>query len=291
MNYLLLSAVVLAWGFSWYAITLQVGEASALIALTYRFILSAFLMCAGLFLTGRWSFIPAKDQRWLAALGFCLFSMNFLCFYLAALHLPSGLMSVIFATAAIFGAINAWLFLRKPLEARILFAALCGVVGLGLLLFPEIDDQSVDRAPAWAILLPFVGTYLFSLGNLASARLSGSYSLPNIVGQGMVWGALILVVLCMLFQETFVLPNSASFWGGVLYLSVIASLVAFLTYLSLVNRVGTARASYATVLFPIVAMVVSTIAEDYQWTAMSIVGLSLALCGTYLTFARPSRQS
>ena len=106
MNAILLLVVVFAWGFSWYGIRLQVDEASPLISVTYRFYLSAAVMCVGLWVLGRLKPIPLGDHKLLAALGFCLFSMNFLCFYIAANYLPSGLLSVIFATAAIFGAIN-----------------------------------------------------------------------------------------------------------------------------------------------------------------------------------------
>lgn len=286
MNFLLLAGVVFAWGFSWYAITLQIGEASALVALSYRFLLAAFVMCVGLVLTGRWRPIPWRHQKWLAVMGFCIFSMNFLCFYLAAYYLPSGLLSVIFSTAAIFGAVNAWIFFRKPIEGRVILAAVLGIAGLAMLLLPEMDSGATRRAPLWAFLLPFLGTFFFSLGNIASARLSERYELPNIVGQGMIWGALWLVAASVIAGESFTIPRSIPFWGGVVYLALIASLLAFLTYLSLVNRVGPARASYATVLFPILAMIVSTYAEGYEWTTLSFVGLALALGGTVVSFAQ-----
>lgn len=288
MNSLLFATVVLSWGFSWYAITLQVGEAPALVALSYRFIMAAGILCGGLVLAKRWRPIPWRDQRWLAGLGFCLFSMNFLSFYLAALYLPSGVLSVIFATAAIFGAINARIFWGTPIRAQVIGAALLGITGLTLLLWPEAALSDLSEVPVWAFVLPFVGTVIFSIGNLISARLSRSYDLPNVIGQGMIWGALILIGLSLLFNQPFILPRSALFWAGEVYLAVIASLLAFLTYLTLVNRIGTDRAAYATVLFPIVAMVVSTYAEGYEWSVTAAIGLALTLGGTMLTFHKLS---
>jgi len=285
MSYFLLSVVVFAWGFSWYAIVLQIGDASALVAVTYRFILAAAVMSVGLIATGRWQTIRLRDQPWLIVMGACLFSMNFVSFYLAAHYLPSGLLSVIFATAAIFGAINAWIFMGKRPQMRVLMAGVLGMVGLLLLLWPQIRLTNSDAAPWWAFVLPFVGTYLFSVGNIASVRLSQNYALPNIVGQGMIWGAALLTVLSLALNEEFVLPVSAPFWAGVVYLALVSSLLAFLTYLTLVNRVGTARASYATVLFPIVAMLVSTWAEGYNWSIIAVAGLLLALGGTLVTFS------
>lgn len=284
MSAVLLAIVVLSWGFSWYGITLQVGEASALISVTYRFILAATVMCVGLMITGRFRLIPWRDHIWLAALGACLFCFNFLGFYIAANYIPSGLLSVIFATASIFGALNQRLFLKVPLNPSVFIAAALGLGGLVLLLGPDINADG--PAPWWAYVLPFAATYLFSLGNLISMRLSKSYSVPNVIGQGMVWGALILTTLCVLTNQPFVFPESQSYWAGVVFLALIASLLAFMTYLTLVNRIGPARAAYATVLFPIVAMMVSTWAEGYTWTPAAALGLAMALGGTVLTFAR-----
>ena len=288
MNAILLIVVVFAWGLSWYGILLQVGEASALISVTYRFYMAAAVMCAGLWLTGRLKPIPPSDHKLLAALGFCLFSMNFLCFYIAANYLPSGILSVVFATAAIFGAINGWLFLGQKLEAKVFLAAGLGLVGLALLLSPEFDGSSGQDVPIWAIALPFFGTMLFSFGNIASAKLSTRHALPNIVGQGMVWGAIHLTVLCLVTGESFVVPATLSYWGGMVFLALVSSLLAFLTYLTLVNRIGTARAAYATVLFPIVAMLISTFAEGYEWGLVPALGLVMALGGTVLIFGKRS---
>lgn len=286
LSYVLLGLVVFAWGFSWFAITLQVGEVSALIAVAYRFIIAAAVMCAGLVVTGRWQFVPWRHQPLVALMGACLFSMNFVSFYAAAPYLPSGVLSVIFATAALFGALNAWLFMGQRPEPKVLLAAVLGLTGLTMLLWPEISGDAQRSVPWWAVALPFLGTYLFSIGNVASAKLSKSYSLPNLVGQGMVWGMILLIILSLVSGQEFKLPASYQFWIGAVYLALIASLLAFLAYLALVNSIGTARASYSTVLFPIVAMVISALFEGYEWTIWSTLGLTLALGGTFLSFGR-----
>jgi drug/metabolite transporter (DMT)-like permease len=283
---LLFAAVVLSWGFSWYAITLQVGDVSALVSVAYRFVLAASLMCGWLAFSGRWSLIPLKDQVLVLALGVCMFSLNFVCFYVAAIYLPSGLLSVVFAAASIFGGINASIFLGKPFERKIALAATLGTCGLALLLGKEIEIDSSNHVPFWAIMLPFIGTYLFSIGNIVSAKLTRTYSVFNVAGQGMAWGAASLIVLCFLSGTEFRIPSSSLYWVGLAYLAIIASLLAFLTYLALVRRIGVARTSYATVLFPIVAMFVSTWAEGYEWSLTTNLGLSMTLLGAYLIFRK-----
>lgn len=49
---------------------------------------------------------------------------------------------------------------------------------------------------------------------------------------------------------------------------------------------GPARAAYCTVLFPVVALSVSTYAEGYQWTMPALLGLALVMLGNLLVFTK-----
>ena len=61
-------------------------------------------------------------------------------------------------------------------------------------------------------------------------------------------------------------------------------MIGFTAYLMLVGRIGPERAAYCTVLFPIVALAVSTVFEGYQWTALAVVGLVLVVAGNLVAF-------
>jgi drug/metabolite transporter (DMT)-like permease len=50
---------------------------------------------------------------------------------------------------------------------------------------------------------------------------------------------------------------------------------------------GPERAAYCTVLFPVVALNVSAIAEGYQWTAPALAGLVMVMLGNVLVFRKP----
>src|SRR5262249_31941992 len=73
------------------------------------------------------------------------------------------------------------------------------------------------------------------------------------------------------------------------YLAVVGTLAAFLAYLSLVERLGADRAAYVTVLYPVVALAVSSAFEAYRWSAWSITGLALVGLGDIVLFARGLR--
>ena len=63
-------------------------------------------------------------------------------------------------------------------------------------------------------------------------------------------------------------------------------MIGFTAYLTLVGRLGPERAAYSTVLFPVVALNVSALFEDYRWTAPALVGLVLVMLGNVLVFRK-----
>ena len=61
--------------------------------------------------------------------------------------------------------------------------------------------------------------------------------------------------------------------------------------MTLVGRIGPENAAYATVLFPIVALVLSTWFESYAWQGRTLVGVSLVLMGNVIVLARPAAMA
>ena len=73
---------------------------------------------------------------------------------------------------------------------------------------------------------------------------------------------------------------------SLLYLAVFGSAIAFGAYLALLRLIGSARAAYTSVLFPIVALTISTIFEDYQWSTLAVVGVVLIGAGNWLALTK-----
>lgn len=287
MPIFLLAVVVLTWGVSWFGITLQIGEAAETVSIAYRFALASAVLFLWLAISGRWQSVPLAAHLRIAALGLCLFNMNYLLFYIATGYIASGISSVVFSTAAIFGSLNQWIFFKKRPERNVLAGAVCGVAGLAFL-FSEGLTEVKGTGTLLGLSLAIAATYFFSIGNLISVRLSAEYDLTNIVARAMAYGAALCALYALALGQSFAVPHTLPYLGGLVFLAVIASAVAFLAYLTLVNRVGPARAAYATVLFPLVALAVSSGLEGYDWTLVSFIGISLALIGAGLVFLKPA---
>lgn len=79
-------------------------------------------------------------------------------------------------------------------------------------------------------------------------------------------------------------------YGALLYLALFGSVIAFGAYFTLVGRIGPGKAAYSTLLFPLVALSISTVYEGYVWHLNGIVGLLLIL-GNMVMFTKPETGS
>ena len=103
---------------------------------------------------------------------------------------------------------------------------------------------------------------------------------------GMAWGALFSLVVATLQGMPFGFSTAPTYLASLLYLSVIGSCFAFGAFMALLKRIGAGRASYVSVLFPIIALTISTLFEDYRWTPAAMAGVILILGGNWLALSR-----
>lgn len=289
-NIILFVSTVIIWGTTWIAIAMQVGPVPVLVSVFYRFATAALIFLVVLAVMGKLKVPALRHQPFILAQALCLFSCNFICFYNAASYVPSGLISVIFSLATIYNAINARLFFGDAITGRTLVAAALGASGLLLLFGPDILVHfDVDT---WkGVGLSALGTLFFSLGNMVSRRNSAAGIQPATANAwGMTYGAIVLLTLIAVTGTPVIAPPDSRYLFAMLYLAAIGSVVGFTTYLMLVARIGSSRAAYTTVLFPVVALSLSTLYEGYHWTLLGILGLALTLAGNVLIFARPTAR-
>jgi drug/metabolite transporter (DMT)-like permease len=102
----------------------------------------------------------------------------------------------------------------------------------------------------------------------------------------MTYGALVMLILALFTGQDLMPPMNFPFLSSVLYLAVFGTVIGFSAYFSLVGRIGAAKAAYSTLLFPLVALTVSTFFEGYEWTLNAVFGILLILLGNYLMFSK-----
>ncbi|HAT32593.1 MAG TPA: EamA family transporter [Janthinobacterium sp.] len=285
MNPFLYILTVLIWGTTWIAIKFQLGVVPAPVSIAYRFWLAAAVLMTVLIVRRKPLWPPRRAWRYLLAQGIALFCCNFLCFYYASLWVPSGLVAVVFSTAPIWNAVNGRLFMGREIRRQVVLGALLGLAGIGLLFLPQMQGHWGDGGMVFGLGLALLGTLFFSCGNLLSSRMQAMGLTPLLTNTwAMLIGASILSAAALLLGMPFALEPNPRYLGALLYLAIPGSVIGFTAYLMLVGRIGPDRAAYSTVLFPVVALTVSTVFEGYHWSAPAWCGLALVLMGNLLVF-------
>lgn len=279
----LYAATVFAWGFSWIAMKGQISGVAPEVSVFWRFVVAAAMMMAWVKVKGYPLSFPAKDHIRFAGLGALLFSTNFTLFYYGAAYLPSGLLAVVFSAASIFNLFLALLLFRQRPSLLALTAGVFGFTGIALMFWPKMAGTQIDTGVAVGLGFCICGTLSFCLGNMLSAdtQRRGIGVMPA-TAWGMVYGMIFLGLFAALRGQSFAVEWTLPYLGSLVYLALVASVIAFASYLTLLGRIGSARAGYATVLFPIVALAVSTVFEGYQWTPLAIAGLCCVLTGNIM---------
>lgn len=287
-NASLYGTTVLIWGTTWIAIKYQLGVVSPELSVAYRFALAALLVWLWARLRGHRLRFDGRTHLLLVVMGACMFCFNFYCFYLAAAHLTSGLLAVVFSTAAVMNIVNGRILLGRRSELRTLLGAGLGILGVAALFWPEVRSFDLGDSGMIGLLLSLAGTFCFSLGNIASARAQGA-GLPVLAcnAWGMAYGAAIMLAVALLGGAPISFDPGFAYVASLLYLALFGSVIAFGAYLTLLGRIGADRAAYATVLFPLVALAISTVVEGYVWSAAALLGVALVLAGNLLILTRP----
>ncbi|MEP7083720.1 MAG: EamA family transporter [Betaproteobacteria bacterium] len=286
-NWLLFLISSVIWGSTWLVIKFQFGVVAAELSVAYRFGLSALILFA-------WSALRRESLRFtprmhlsFALLGMLQFALNYVFVYLAEEYLTSGLVAVVFAMMVFWNLLGAHFFFGLVLSRRLLIGAGCGLIGVALMFWPELAEVRGDMAQVKGLAFAILGTLGASAGNLWSQRLysQGLRVLPC-TAWSMLYGTLSVALYCAATGIPFNWDNSSAYLGSLAYLTVFGSVIAFVGYLTLLKRIGAGRSGYTSAAIPVLAMLISTVFEDYVWTAPAITGMLLVLIGNVLVLRK-----
>ena len=289
---LIYAIVVLIWGTTWYTIKFQLGVVAPEVSLVYRFGLAA--VCVFIFAraTGSPLKLSLRDHRVVAVQGATLFCLNYWMTYLSTQYLTSGLVAVLFTSIIFFNIVNGRLIFGTPVERRVLLAAATGMLGVALLFLPELQAALHDPTIGHGAVLALAATYVASLGNMAASRNTRA-GLPVVTvnAYGLAYGTIGLAIIAAIRGTPVAFDPRWPYVLSLLYLSLAGTALAFGLYLALIKRIGASRAAYTSVLFPVVALAVSTLFEGYAWSLPAVLGLAVLVAGNALALGRGSQKA
>ena len=283
------------WGTTWIVIRDQLGPVPPTWSIVYRFAAGAVAMFIYATLTKSPFRIGRQGHVFAVIFGFAQFVLNFNFVYRAEAFITSGLVAVLFAMLLVPNALLGRVFLKQPLSGRFLLGSLVAVIGVGMLIAQEIRaDTASASATLLGVVFTLLGVLSASVANIMQGTARGkALPMASTLAWGMLWGTGMNAVFAFTLTGAPVMEWTPAYIGGVIYLGVFASAVAFTCYFSVIRDVGPARAAYSSVLTPILAMIISTVVEDYRWSWLAGAGGVVALAGLLIALSarRPAAKS
>jgi drug/metabolite transporter (DMT)-like permease len=287
-NTFLFAICSLIWGTTWLVIKFQINSTSPVVGVFYRFLLAAILMFVfNYFVTKKTLSYPLKNHIFFALQGIFNFSFNYILTYVAEQKMSSGLVALTFTSLVYFNMIGLRLWFKKPISRNVFLGGFLGACGIVLLFSKEILAVNTGVGPIAGILIGVIATFFASIGNLFAYK-NHLFHVPVVTfnAYGMLYGALSSLVVGLIRHENFTLPTDLSFIISLLYLVVFGTVIAFWAYQTLAVNIGADRAAYSSVISPMIAVIVSSIFENVQFTKLMVVGIIFCLIGNLVSLKK-----
>jgi drug/metabolite transporter (DMT)-like permease len=284
----------LIWGSTFWAITLQLGAVPPSVSVAYRFALASMTLFVICLVRGDRLRLPWRAQRWMILQGFLTFCLSYICTYNAERFVVSALVAVMFALMVFFTPICARVGFGKPIPARTWSAGSAALAGVFLLFYHALADAVAQLQAGgggyflMGVLLATVASIASSAGSVVVGKVrEEAANLPLTMAWSMLWGTLMVTAYTLLSGQSFVLPSTPRYLGGLVYLSLFGSVIAFYAYFTLIDRIGPQKAVYVTVVTPVISVLLSIKLEHYRPGPLEWAGMTLCLASVAWALRAP----
>ena len=293
MNNLVLFGITLfCWSPTWYVIKFQLGYVDPLISVFYRFLAASIIIFIYLLIKKKKLKFSLNHHLWFLLFGTCLYSINYVFFYLSNVYLISAFPAVVFSTVVLMNIIGEAFYFKKKPSLKTLIGATIGMLGIIIIFNNEILNFDLENGTHIGLFLALIGTFCASTGNMVYQRnLNNNFPLMQTLAYAMLYGSLITFSITQIKGTELLFEYSFDYIASLAYLTIIGSIFAFIFYLKLLENVGPGRAGYVGVVMPVLALLISTIFEGMMWQIDLIIGLPILIIGAALVINQKIKSS
>ena len=282
-NYILFLITLFCWSPTWYLIKFQLGYVDPLVSVFYRFLIAAIIIFIYLVIKNKNLKFSINHHFWFLFFGTCLYSINYVFFYLSNTYLISAFPAIVFSTVVIMNILGETIYFKKKPSLKTLIGATIGMIGIIIIFNDEIFNFNLSEGTHVGLFLALIGTFCASTGNMVHQRnLNNNFPPIQTIAYAMLYGSLVTLFVTQVRGAELLFENSISYISSLLYLSIFGSIFAFVSYLKLLEKVGPGRAGYVGVVMPVLALMISTIFEKLEWQIDLIIGLPILIIGAIL---------
>lgn len=204
-------------------------------------------------------------------------ALPFLLFGYAALTLSASSMSILNATAPIWGAVIAAVWSRQPLSGRTALGLCMGVIGVALIV--GFDHLAAQSGAGFAIAAALLATFCYGIATNYSRHAKPVDSFCN--AHGSMWAASLVIWPAVPFVSASAAPG-INVMLAVVALGVVCTGIAFLLYFRLIKDIGATSTLTVTFLIPVFGILWGHLFLGEVITLSMIVGSLIVIAGTAL---------
>ncbi len=275
-----LAALAVSWGLV--AVLAGAIDVEPVPLAFFRLVIAAGTLALVALVTGRASLLrPGGRLRALAALG-CVQAVHWVLFFEAVKRGSVALAVITFASAPVFLAFLAPIFLPERLSGIAVAALVPGLIGVTLVALAGSDDGSFG----WVAVASGIGSALtFAVLLVLSKSLlhAGAQPLTVAFWDCLGGGLLLAPTLAFLSWSP---PGNGADWAALILLGAVLTGMATLTYAALLRHVTAQTAGVLTFLEPVSAVILAWWLLDEGISLQVLLGGVLVLCAGIVVVVR-----
>ncbi len=273
-------AVVIIWSTTPLGIVWSSESVSPTMAVLMRMLIAGLLGC--LIIKFSRVKLPWHRQARMvyiySALG--IFGGMSLC-YMAATYLSSGMISLIFGLSPIISGLLSQRILAEPKFSRVRqIAMLISLLGLAIVCS---NSLSLNHESELGLLFILLAVFFFSLSGVLVKSVEADIH-PMATTVGALWVSIPLFALTWaLFDGTLPVTQwqAGSLWA-ILYLGIFGSLIGFVAYFYVLQKLAPSTVALITLMTPVLALGLGAYLNDETVTLSLILGTIFVMLGLVL---------
>ena len=288
ISYFIFAIVVFIWGGSFIAIEYQLGVVDESVSVFYRYFAASLIIFVFIFICKKPMLIFSKKDHFLFVLiGLFFFSLNYLFIYRGQNYLDSGTTAITFTMCLFFTQLNSKIFLKYKISYKTTIGGIIGFIGIIIIFSNDFLKGSIDYTILIGLIYVLLAAFIVSLATIVTAKIN-ILNLPiiQVNAWAMLYGTFINLVFIVISGSSFQIDPNPLYWVSLAYLVFLGSIIGFLLYFVLVDRIGTERAAYFALMSPMIAVILSALVEGTTITFAMITGACAVILGNLIALKK-----
>jgi drug/metabolite transporter (DMT)-like permease len=275
LELLLLSAL---WGGSFLFMRTATPEFGAFALVELRTVIATACLFPVLLFARKWNDVK---QYWkpILIIGLINTAIPFSLFSYATVHLGAGFGSILNATAPMFGAIVAYLWLKESLSNIAVLGLVTGFIGVVVISSARMELNFT--LAILHILAALTATCAYGFAACYTKRYLAGVSTLAIATGSQIFAAIALFPFAVATWPS-VMPSTDA-WIQVIFLGVACTGLAYILYFRLIANVGASKAITVAYLIPVFGVFWGVTFLDESVSLLLIAGAGLILLGVAMT--------